>query len=306
MTISTSNQPRTDHSPPTPVSCSPNRQSQSASLSAGKLRIVELPSPTYELVNQNEWNHLSDADFAELEPLGRSSHGVMVDAETVDMSLFVSIPSENMDQYQLSVKDGKLHLRDSLIHRTPVSGFIYVMSKEKEIYIIPPVLRSIFHSSLGKNCDVIAAGTIKIEDGIPLEITDDSGHYKPHDRSKFAIKTLQQKGCNTEDCKVKKSRFAPLLPQEREARQAQTLDAILKMKSPTSKEEEKMTASPKQISPSLKAKEKCSPKQRLTPISPTNPKAIAMKYSQDMMAYALTPPIQSPLKVSNLRSLDLF
>lgn len=108
-------------------------------------------------------------------------------------------------QFQVSVRDGKLHWINQgmrLCHsskKAKADGkrvmMIYVMAPNGTLYLGDKKREKFHHSSFLSGSAVIAAGSMCVEHGILREVTPHSGHYRPSaDDFKRCIASIESMG----------------------------------------------------------------------------------------------------------------
>lgn len=86
--------------------------------------------------------------------------------------------------------DGKLHKQGQAFHTLDMTGkergFAAFVVQENELFATAHVANKIHHTSLAGGKPVQCAGMIKVDNGVVVEVTNLSGHYKPN-MEEFAV-----------------------------------------------------------------------------------------------------------------------
>ena len=132
------------------------------------------------------FKEVAAADRKEVELIRMSESYILEDLKGMTY-----LEEEELEKHHLLSVDGKILKRlekNSLDLACPHKDFIYVLSRENELFVGCPEMGNFHHSSFLQGKDVIGAGHLLIENGKIQSIDNFSGHYQP--RTKHLVQTI--------------------------------------------------------------------------------------------------------------------
>ncbi len=172
------------------------RKPISPELSAKFKRALDKLRPTLPIENgaftpnlrQVRMRHLQES--AEIE--GEGEFARFVAGETSQFSTY-GMTQEEKSKATLRYDADQDCLVDSEDKKVNSGKFLYNVTKEGDLVVVPALTGDFNHSSITRDGAIICAGYLKIKEGKINYIDTSSGHYTPEDLDLYnAIKTLQE------------------------------------------------------------------------------------------------------------------